>query len=104
MPLQLNYVTPSTGATAAYHVVQQISLDYVSKLTNATVASYLDKAAKDAGKFPMYSQQIMLSGFPASGGDALSFAESALCEAAPTDGTAPPYANRYAFAGAEIVA
>lgn len=104
MPLQINYVAPSTGATAAYHVVQQNALDYVSNLTTATVASYLDKAAKDAGKFPMYSQQIQLAGLPAAGVDALSFAESALCEAAPTDGSTPPYANRYAFAGAGIVA
>lgn len=104
MPLQLNYVTPSTGATASYHVVQQVALDYVSTLTNATVASYLDSAAKDAGKFPMYTQQIQINGLPDSGVDARTFAESSLVDAAPADGTASTYSSRYVFSGAAIVA
>jgi hypothetical protein len=102
MPLQFNYVTPSTGATAAYHVVQQVGLDYESKLTNATVASYLDSDAKSAGKFPMYTQQIQIAGMPDTGTDARSFAESSLATAAPTDGSGSSYPNRYAFAGATI--
>lgn len=103
MPLQLDYLTPSTGATANYHVVQQVGLDYVSKLTNVTVASYLTKEAKDAGKFSMYAQQIQIVGLPDKGVDPLDFAESSLA-AAQTDGAASGNPYRYAFAGAEIVA
>lgn len=104
MSLQLNYVTPSTGATGTYHVVQQVGLDYVSSLTNVTIASYLDSAAKDAGKFPMYTQQIQIQGLSPSGADPLAYAESSLSAAAPTDGSASTYPNRYVFAGAQIVA
>ncbi|PQV50959.1 hypothetical protein [Paraburkholderia sp. BL21I4N1] len=104
MPFRINYVTPSTGASAGYHVVQQVALDYVSGLTNATVASYLDSAAKDAGRFAMYTQQIHISELPGAGVDAREFAESSLVAAAPTDGSASSYPNRYVFAGAEIVA
>lgn len=103
MPLQFNFVTPSTGATAGYHVVQQVGLDYVSSLTNATVASYLDKDAKEAGKFPMYTQQIQLDALPDAGADARAFAESSLAAAAPVDGAAASNLNRYVFSGAEIV-
>lgn len=102
MPLQLDYLTPSTGATANYHVVQQVGLDYVSALTNVTVASYLTKAAKDAGKFSMYAQQIQIVGLPNKGVDPLDFAESSLSASA--DGAASGNPYRYAFAGAEIVA
>ncbi|WP_144154428.1 hypothetical protein [Paraburkholderia sp. BCC1885] len=103
MPLQLDYVTPSTGATASYHVVQQVSLDYASSITNATVASYLSKDALAAGKFPMYSQQIQVAALPASGTDARAFSETELAAAAPTDGSASSYPGRYAFAGAAVV-
>lgn len=102
MPLQLDYVTPSTGATASYHVVQQVSLDYVSGITGVTIASYLNKDALDAGKFPMYTQQIQIADLPPAGADSRSFSESSLAAAAPTDGTAASYSNRYVFAGAAV--
>jgi hypothetical protein len=104
MPLKLSYVTPNTGAPASYHVVQQVGLDYVSSLTSATVASYLDGDAKDAGKFPMYTQQIQIAGLPDAGADAKAFAESSLAGPVPQDGTGLSNPNRYVFAGAEIVA
>jgi hypothetical protein len=103
MPLQIEYVTPSTGATARYHVVQQVGLDYVSSLTNVTVASYLDKDANAAGKFPMYAQQIQISSLPDKGVDARDFAETSLVASAPTDAGGFASASRYAFAGAEII-
>lgn len=104
MPLQQDYDTPSTGAVASYHVVQQVSLDYVSNLVGATVASYLSKDARDAGKFAMYTQQIQFQGLPEAGTDALAYAEAQLSAAAPTDGSVVPgFPNRYAFAGATIV-
>lgn len=104
MPLQQDYITPSTGAVASYHVVQQVSLDYMSNLVGATVASFLSKDAKDGGKFAMYTQQIQLQGLPEAGADALAYAEAQLSAAAPTDGAAVAgFPNRYAFAGATIV-
>ncbi|MEM5325160.1 hypothetical protein VSR34_00930 [Paraburkholderia sp. JHI2823] len=104
MPLQQDYVTPSTGAVASYHVVQQVSLDYVSNLVGATVASFLSKDAKDAGRFAMYTQQIQLHGIPAPGENTLAYVEAQLAEAEPTDGSVVPgFPNRYAFAGATIV-
>jgi hypothetical protein len=102
MPLLIDFVTPSTGATAGYHVVSSVSLDYEMKITTATVSSYLTKAAKDAGKFAMYAQQIPISGLPDKGGDARDFAESSLVAALPADGSIAGSANRYAFAGAQI--
>ncbi|SDR19302.1 hypothetical protein SAMN05443245_3449 [Paraburkholderia fungorum] len=103
MPLQIDFVTPSTGATASYHVVQQVGLDYESGFTNATVASYLSADAKAAGKFSMYVQQIQISGLPDKGTDARDSAEALLIAAPPTDGTTQGASNRYTFAGAEIV-
>jgi hypothetical protein len=103
MPIAVNYVTPNTGAAATYHVVQQIALDYVSSITNSTVASYLSKDAKDAGKFPMYTQQIPVDGLPAAEQDARTYAEGLLVEVMPEDTVAPPYANRHAFAGGTVV-
>jgi len=102
MPLQKDYVAPSTGATASYHVVQQVSLDYVSTMTNATVSSYLSKDAVDTGKFAMYTQQIMLAGLPPDGQNALDYAEAQLVAAPPEDASAPSV-NRYVFAGGAIV-
>jgi hypothetical protein len=103
MPLQKDYETPSTGAVASYHVVQQVGLDYVSLQTNATVASYLTKEARDAGKFSLYTQQISVDGLPTAGADARDFAEQQLVTAAPQS-SGGPYANHFVFAGAEIVA
>jgi hypothetical protein len=103
MPIASNYVTPNTGAPAAYHVVQQLTLDYVSSITNSTVASYLSKDAKDAGKFPMYTQQIPVDGLPVAGQDPLLYAEGRIIEPMPDGTTVVPYANRYAFAGGAIV-
>ncbi|MGY6256530.1 hypothetical protein ACXIVK_23970 [Paraburkholderia caledonica] len=103
MPLQINYATPATGAEAGYHVVASVALDYEMKMTTATVSSFLSKDARDAGKFAMYAQQIQISGLPDKGIDAHDFAESSLVATAPTDASGFASANRYAFAGAQIV-
>jgi hypothetical protein len=102
MPLQKDYETPSTGAVASYHVVQQVGLDYVSLLTNATVVSYLSRDARDAGRFAMYTQQVQIAGLPGDGQSARDFAEAQLIASPPDDavGGAP---NRYVFAGAAVV-
>lgn len=48
MSLQKNVVSARTGMTLAYHTVEQVGFD-VGRAT-ILVASYPDKAAKDAGK------------------------------------------------------
>jgi hypothetical protein len=103
MPIAVNYVTPNTGAAATYHVVKVVTLDRDSTITNSTVASYLSKDAKDAGKFPMYTQQIPVDGLPATGQDVWAYAEGRIVEPMPDGFTVVPYANRYAFAGGTIV-
>ncbi|MDR5825821.1 hypothetical protein [Caballeronia sp. LZ043] len=103
MPIALNYTTPSTWAAAEYHVVQQLTLDFVTSNCTATVASFVSKEAKDAGKSPIYAQQIVLDGLPATDADPKAYVEGLLIEPQPTDAPTPPYANRYAFAGGAIV-
>lgn len=101
MPLQKDYESPSTGATASYHVVKQVTLDRESNIVNATVASYLSADAKSAGKFALYTQQITITGLPPAQVDAFDYAEQQLIVA--DDGATIALGNRYAFAGAEIV-
>lgn len=101
MPLQKDYVTPSTGAVASYHVVKQVSLDRDANITNATVSSYLSKDAVDGGKFAMYTQQIQLAGLPPAGLDAFLYADQQLIVEAPEG--VPASAGRYVFAGATVV-
>lgn len=103
MPLQIQYATPSTGASAGYHVVSNVALDYGTTITTATVSSYLSKDAKDAGKFPMYAQQIQIAGLPERGVDARDFAETSLAAAIPTEANVSANSIRYTFSGAEIV-
>jgi len=101
--MQKDYVTPSTGATASYHVVQMVTLDAISKNTSAAVYSYLSADAMAAGKAPMYTQQISLGDLPAAGADAFTYADKQLAAALPDDVPSNAPAGRYAFAGAEIV-
>ena len=103
MAIQFSYVTPSTGAVADYHVVKQITLDYDASVTNVQVASYVSADAYNAGKFPAYNQAIQIAGLPVTTTDPLATVEADLIAAAPTDGTASNYPNRYLFAGASIV-
>jgi hypothetical protein len=103
MPLQKDYVTPATGATASYHVAKQVTLDKDGNNTSISVASYLSAEMQAAGKAPLYVQQIVVDGLPPDGQSAFAYADQQLAAAAPTDGGTPTYANRFAFAGAEIV-
>jgi len=103
MPFTFDYKTPSTGAHANYHVVQQVTLDAVGAQTSATVASYFSKDDKTAGKFPMYTQQIVIAGLPPDGQNAFTFAEAQLVAQHATDPAAQPaFPNRYVFAGAQL--
>lgn len=89
---------------AAVHVVTQVQVDYAgSNLTTATVSSFLSDEAYAAGKWALYTQAIPIEGLPASGQDLREYAEARLTGAMP-DGSVTAYANRYVFAGGEIVA
>lgn len=102
MPIQLDYVVPSTGAQASYHTVAAVMLSYDGlQFTTATVASYVSKDAKNDGKQALYQQQIQVNGIPEA--DPRAFCESALIEAKPTDGSADAFPVRYTFAGGTIV-
>ncbi|BAO86012.1 hypothetical protein [Caballeronia cordobensis] len=102
--IKKDFVTPSTGAVAAVHVVTQVQIDYAgSNLTTATVSSFLSDEAYAAGKWALYTQAIPIEGLPAAAQDPRNYAEDKLVEAMP-DGQVTAYANRYAFAGGEIVA
>jgi ribosomal protein L30E len=48
MALQKNVVSGRTGMTLGYHTIEQVS--FGNGKATIMVASYLDKAAKDAGK------------------------------------------------------
>lgn len=101
MPIQLDYVVPSTGAAASYHVANVVMLSKDGDYGLVTVASYVSKAAKDSGKQAMYQQQIQVTGLPE--GDPWDFYESALVQAKPTDGSADAFPVRYTFAGGTLV-
>jgi len=104
MPFTLNYITPSTGAPASFHIAQNVSLDSVAQQTSVTVASYYSQADQASGKFAMFQQQIAIAGLPPTGQDAFEFSEAQLIAPEPTDGTASTATNRYVFAGGALVA
>jgi hypothetical protein len=103
MPLQKDYVTPATGATASYHVTKLVTLDLDGNNTSISVASYLNADMRAAGKAPLYTQQIVVDGLPEDGLNPFTYADQQLAVTRPDD-AAPTYANRFVFAGAEIVA
>jgi len=103
MPLKKDYVTPATGATANYHVAQIVTLDAIGKNTSVSVASFLNDATYAAGKAPLYTQLIVVTGLPVDGKDAFAFSEQQLAAEQPESDPTPMFANRYTFADAEIV-
>lgn len=99
MPFKIAYVVPSTGATADYHEVSQLSLDKASSTVQATVFSYLSADAKAAGKMVMFSQQIRIAALPGAV-DAFAWVEQQLIAPAPVPIPASDAPNRWIFAGA----
>jgi hypothetical protein len=98
MPFTIAYVVPSTGATANYHEVSQLSLDKASATVQATVGSYLSADARAAGKMVMYSQQVRIAALPGAT-DAFAWAEQQLVAAAPVPIPTSDAPNRWIFAG-----
>ncbi|CAB3795440.1 hypothetical protein [Pararobbsia alpina] len=102
MPFSLPYVVPTTGAPASYHEVSQITLDKASLSSVATIGSYVSADTKTAGKLPLYTQQIQISGLPDST-DPFQWCEQMLIEAAPDQPTSGIAPNRYTFAGGTMI-
>ncbi len=98
MPFTIPYAVPSTGATANYHEVSQVSLDKASSTVQATVGSYLSAEARAAGKMVMFSQQVRIDALPGAA-DAFVWAEQQLIEPVPSPVPASEAANRRIFAG-----
>lgn len=102
--IKKDWTVPSSGALSTVHVVSQASLDFSGSNTlTATVSSFVDADAYNAGRYALFVQSVPIEGLPASGEDVLAYAEARLTEAAP-EGVVSQYTNRYALAGGEIVA
>jgi len=52
MALQKN-IESQSGAIATYHKIMENSIDWVQKAAVITMASYVDKAARDSEKAPL---------------------------------------------------
>ena len=52
MALQKSIEAPS-GATAIYHRIIENSIDWAERAATITMASYVDKTARDSGKTPL---------------------------------------------------
>ncbi|POR54570.1 hypothetical protein B0G62_102178 [Paraburkholderia eburnea] len=103
MPIKKDYETPSTGAVASYHVTGLVTLDATAKTTMAMVYSYLSADARAAGKAPMYTQQIPVTGLPPDGQDAFAYADQQLIVAPASDDSAALNPARSVFVGGDVV-
>lgn len=57
----------NTGATAMYHVIEYVSIDYRFQTATATLNGYVSKKMKEAGKQPLCSHSLTVNGFPEEG-------------------------------------
>lgn len=101
MPIQKDYVSPLTGASASYHVVRTAALDYNTNRLVAQIASYVDKSTYTAQKQPVYIQSIEWPTLPVSGADVVGDIETRVI--APASDTSSPTVSRVSFAGGTIV-
>jgi hypothetical protein len=107
--LRKTVVISSCGVPAALHKVANVTLNYDSNSTIVSIASYYDASALGKKLNPISMSSITINGLPAKGQDSHTFVEAALVEPAQegqstTDQLQAYTANRYVFAGAEIVA
>ncbi|MDR5801214.1 hypothetical protein [Caballeronia sp. LZ001] len=100
MSLIIDYVTPGTGATASFHVVQQVTIDYRNGRSAAQLESFVNQQTFTDGKQPVFSQSIEFSELPTAGVDPREYAEQKIVAAA--DDKTSPTAARANFIGAQI--
>lgn len=110
MAISKEITLDATGATAAYHIIQQVSIDTLSKTTSASVFSYVSADTFATGKQPVQSAFVVfVQGNPGEDEGAIKWVEAQLIATQPEtpDPAAqslPYMANRYVFAGGSIVA
>ncbi len=92
MAIIIDYVTPGTGATAGYHVVQQVSIDYRNKRSAAQLESFVSAQTYLDGKQPVFSQSIGFSELPPADVDPRVYAKQKIVASA-DDKTSPTAAR-----------
>ncbi|AOZ05972.1 hypothetical protein [Cupriavidus malaysiensis] len=106
MPLKKAIESPATGADANFHIITSYSVDLDSGYSAAAVSSYHSQAAQAAGKQPMHTWHITLSGVPPQDKPALAWLEAELAHAEIPPADDPSLSlspERWAFAGAERI-
>jgi len=109
MPLKKTIRIASIGVPASFHTVRRYAVDTEAKTTFIDIASFYDEQAARDKLQSIGMANVMISGTPPTGTDAVAFCEQQLAApvpAAPVDGSDPTIGNpnRYLFADAEIVA
>lgn len=111
MAIKKDITLDTTGGTAGYHYVQAVTIDRMSKVTTATVVSYVSEDTFKAGKQPIsFPMVVATQGLPEAGADAFAYVEAELVKEAPAEADAaqvsmaPYMANRYLLAGGTVVA
>lgn len=95
-----------TGAIANYHEVTAVNVDYVNNTVVATLASYVSKKTKDAGKSALSLNSFTLSPIlPARSESAHDWSLNELIQEPSADFDPeeyPGYVNPHMFAGGKI--
>ncbi len=109
MTLRKSIVVEQTGAPALIHRVDTVTISYVANTTSAQISSFYDEEAKKVNRAPLASSSLTVEGVPKSGKDPKAYVESVLVAPVPEGENAEALlrqygTNRYAFAGADIVA
>ncbi|KVC46416.1 hypothetical protein WS58_10880 [Burkholderia pseudomultivorans] len=109
MTLKKTITVEQTGAPASIHRIDSVTISYAANSTSVQMSSYYDEAAKKSNRAPLANSMLSVEGVPKSGKDPKAFVEAALVAAVPEGEEADEMlrqygTNRYAFAGAEIIA
>ena len=94
-----------TGAAAEHHVVTGLQVDYINNSTFVTIASYVSKVKKDAGKESLSVNTFTISSVPSWEQIPYEWALNELVKAKPEDFTPETYigyVNPYMFAGGKV--
>lgn len=108
MALKKEMLVATFGAPVTIHRIDSITISPLTKTTSVSVSSFCSTVALAQSLNPLAQVTVQLDGIPANGQGAVEFAESALAAAAPEGVNVDPViqqysADRYAFAGAEVL-
>ena len=87
-------IDDNTGATASFHTVSGVYLDFANKYYTVTLDSYFNQKAYESGKRSMGSSQIQTDSPPPRGQDVIDWALQAIVAPSETPDD---------FTGAELV-